>query len=32
MRTLADEERIREFMEALAQASGSSGRIYFTAE
>ena len=30
MRALADEERILEFMEALAEASGSSGRIYFT--
>jgi len=30
MRTLVDEDRIREFMEALAESSGSSGRIYFT--
>jgi hypothetical protein len=30
MRALADEERIRGFMEALAEASGNSGRIYFT--
>jgi hypothetical protein len=30
MRALVDEDSIREFMEALAEASGSSGRIYFT--
>lgn len=30
MRALADEERIRGFMEALAEASGDSGQIYFT--
>lgn len=30
MRTLVDGDRVRELMEALAEASESSGRIYFT--
>lgn len=30
MRALADADRIRQFMEALAEASETSGRVYFT--